>query len=302
FSHVIWETDDLVAYLAPNPWIPGSTILTRKSLSGVSSIFQLPTPDFVAMLQGARAVSNLLCQRLEVQRCAMVFNPTPDQPAQIRLLPLHGLDSKWQPHLASEEEFQTHNPGYCTSKSGPRWDDEALTQVLAKIRNGLPTPNAPSCFDIRGDHSNNNLFSQIVRGEQQQWRVWEDSEHVAFLTPYPNTPGLTVVVPRKHLSSDIFKVEDADYKDLILATYEVARLLEGGLRAQGVGLIFEGFEIDYAHAKLIPLLPSPDGTKPADLQAEFFHSYPGYVSSLDGPAADPETLKEIHSKITHCRP
>nr|XP_040047533.1 uncharacterized protein LOC120828190 [Gasterosteus aculeatus aculeatus] len=302
FSHVIWETDDLVAYLTPNPWIPGSTILTRKSLSGVSSIFQLPTPDFMAMLQGARAVSNLLCQRLEVQRCAMVFNPAPDQPAQIRLLPLHGLDSKWQPHLASEEEFQTHNPGYCTSKSGPRWDDEALTQVLAKIRNGLPTPNAPSCFDIRGDHSNNNLFSQIVRGEQQQWRVWEDSEHVAFLTPYPNTPGLTVVVPRKHLSSDIFKLEDADYKNLILATYKVARLLEGGLRAQGVGLIFEGFEIDYAHAKLIPLLPSPDGTKPADLQAEFFHSYPGYVSSLDGPAADPETLKEIHSKITHCRP
>ncbi|KAM8844366.1 uncharacterized protein AB9W97_022462 [Spinachia spinachia] len=302
FSHVIWETDDLVAYLAPNPWIPGSTILTRKSLSGVRSIFQLPTPDFSAMLQGARAVSNLLCQRLKVQRCALVFNPAPDQPAQIRLLPLHGLNSQWQPHLASEEEFQTHNPGYCTSKSGPRWNDEALTQVQAKIRNGLPTPNAPPCFDFFGDPSNDNLFSQIVRGEQQQWRVWEDSEHVAFLTPYPNTPGLTVVVPRKHLSSDIFKLEDADYKDLILATYKVARLLKGALRAQGVGLIFEGFEIDYAHAKLIPLLPSPDGTKPADLQPEFFHSYPGHVSSLDGPAADPEALKGIHSKITHCKP
>ncbi|XP_070778982.1 uncharacterized protein [Enoplosus armatus] len=302
FSDVIWETDELVAYLDPKPWIPGSTILTRKTLSGASSIFQLATPDFVAMLQGARAVSSLLCERLGVQRCALVFNPTPNQPAQIRLLPLHGLEPKWEPHLANEEEFHIYDPGYCTSKSGPRWDDEALAQVQAKIRNGLPTPNAPSCFDFFGDTSHDNLFSRIVRGEQQQWRVWEDSEHVAFLTPYPNTPGLSVVVPRKPLSSDIFKLEEADYKALILATYKVARLLEEALRAQGIALIFEGFEIDYAHAKLIPLLPSPDGTKPAELHPEYFQSYPGYVSSLNGPAADPDALKQIHSKITQCRP
>ncbi|XP_038593462.1 asparagine--tRNA ligase-like, partial [Micropterus salmoides] len=217
-------------------------------------------------------------------------------------LPLHGIEPKWQPHLANEEEFHTFHPGYCTSKSGPRWDDEALAQVQAKIRNGLPTPNAPPCFDFFGDASHDNLFSRIVRGEQQQWRVWEDSEHVAFLTPYPNTPGLTVVVPRKPLSSDIFKLQEADYKALILATYKVARLLEEGMRARGVALIFEGFEIDYAHAKLIPVLPSPDGTNPAELQPECFQSYPGYVSSLDGPAADPEALKKIHSKITECRP
>ncbi|XP_059203415.1 uncharacterized protein si:ch211-256m1.8 [Centropristis striata] len=302
FSDVIWETDELIAYLHPNPWTPGTTILTRKALSGASSVFQLATPDFVAMLQGARAVSSLLCERLGVQRCALVFNPTSDQPAQIRLLPLHGLEPKWQPHLASEEEFQTFDSGYCTSRSGPRWDDEALSQVQAKIRNGLPTPNAPSCFDFFGDASNDNLFSRIVRGEQQQWRVWEDSEHVAFLTPYPNSPGLTVVVPRKQLSSDIFKLEESDYKALILATYKVAKLLEEGMRARGVALIFEGFAIDYAHAKLIPLLPSPDGTKPAKLQPECFQSYPGYVSSLDGPTADPAALKKIHSQITQSRP
>lgn len=302
FSNVIWETDELVAYLDSNPWIPGSTILTRKTLSGASSIFHLATPDFVAMLQGARAVSSLLREQLGVQRCAMVFNPSPDHPAQIRVLPLHGLEPKWQPHLADEEEFHTYDPGYCTSKCGPHWDDEALTQVQAKIRSGLPTPNAPSCFDFFGDASNDNLFSRIVRGEQQQWRVWEDNEHVAFLTPYPNTPGLTVVVPRKPLSSDIFELEESDYNALILAIYKVARLLEEGMRARRVALIFEGFEIDYAHAKLIPLLPSPDGTKPAELQPECFQSYPGYVSSLNGPAADPEALKKIHLKITMCKP
>lgn len=302
YSNVIWETHDLVAYLNPKPWTPGSAILTRKTLSGASSIFQLALPDFVALLQGARAVSSLLCRRLGVQRCALVFNPTPGEPAHVRILPLHGLEPKWQPHLSSEEEFHTSNPGYCTSKSGPRWGDEALAEAQDQIRKGLPNPAAELCFDFHGDASCDNLFSRIVRGEQQQWRVWEDDQHVAFLTPYPNSQGFTVVVPRKPLSSDIFKLSEDDYKALILAVYKVAKLLENTMKTQNVALIFEGFEIDYVHAKLIPLLPSPDGSIPTQLQSEFHQRYPGYVSSLDGPAVDPGDIKKLHSRIVLCRP
>uniref|UniRef100_A0A7N6AWK4 HIT domain-containing protein n=1 Tax=Anabas testudineus TaxID=64144 RepID=A0A7N6AWK4_ANATE len=105
--------------------------------------------------------------------------------------------------------------------------------------------------------SHPGLFSRIVRGEEQQWRLWEDEGHVAFLTPFPNSPGFTVLVPRRPLTSDIFRLEKGDYESLVLAARKVSHLLEEGLGAWGVGLIFEGFEIDYAHAKLIPLfLPS----------------------------------------------
>ncbi|XP_029612966.1 uncharacterized protein LOC115196345 [Salmo trutta] len=301
YSNVIWETDKLVAHLHSNPWTPGATILTQKTLSGPSSIFQLAVPDFLELLQGARAVSNLLCERLGVQRCALVFNPHPETPAHIRVLPLHGLETNWCPHLTGEEDFQPYDPGYCSSKSGPRWEDADLDQVQAKIRDKLPTPNAPSCYDFLGNPSHNGLFCRIVRGEEQQWRVWEDSNHVAFLTPYPNTPGLTVLVPRKPLSSNIFCLEETDYTSLVLATRKVAGLLEEGMHARGVALIFEGFEIDYAHVKLIPLVP-PRGDKPAEVFPEYFQSYPGYVSSADGPPASPESLKEIHTKITLCRP
>ncbi|XP_037111702.1 uncharacterized protein LOC119125375 [Syngnathus acus] len=301
-SHVIWETDELLAYLNPNPWTPGSTILTRKTLSGTRSIFHLAEPDFVSLLQEAKSVSSILCGKLGVQRCALVFYPNPDQAAQIRLLPLHGLGSKWQPHLSSKEEFHSSNPGFCTSISGPRWDDEALDKVRNQIRSGLPTTNAPSSFEFSGTRFDTNLFSRIVRGEEQHWRVWEDSQHVAFLTPYPNTPGITIVVPRKPLPSDIFKLEESDYKALILATFKVAQLLEERMGAQSVALIFEGLEINYAHAKLIPQLPPPEGLQITKAQAEFFLKYPGYVSSLDGPAADPDALKRLHSKITECRP
>ncbi|CAL8304724.1 unnamed protein product [Merluccius merluccius] len=301
-SNVIWETDELVAHLNSKPWTPGETILTRKTLSGPSSIFQLALPDFVAMLKAAKTVSNLLCKRLGVQRCALVFNPTPDHPAQIKLLPLHGLEPNWHPYVSKQEDFNACDPGYCSSKNGPRLEDGLLDQVQAMVRDKLPTPNAPSCYDYFGDHSSDDLFSRIVRGEEQQWRVWEDSEHVAFLTPYPNTPGLTVVVPRKPLSSDILSLKDADYTALIQATYKVAKLLEEGMGARGVALIFEGFEIDYAHAKMIPQVPAPGGSKPEELQPEHFQSYPGYVSSLDGPAAKPEALEKIHSTITQCKP
>ncbi|XP_061703383.1 uncharacterized protein si:ch211-256m1.8 isoform X2 [Syngnathoides biaculeatus] len=300
-SNVIWEKDELVAYLNPNPWTPGSTVLTRKTLSGVQSVFHLAESDYVSLFQEAKSLSGTLCGKLGVQRCALVFYPNPKQSAQIRLLPLHGVGPKWQPHLASQEEFCSYSPGYYSSKSGPRWDDAALDKVQAQIRKASPTANAPPSFEYFGASSDDNLFSRIVRGEEQQWRVWEDSQHVAFLTPYPNTPGITVVVPRKPLPSDIFKLSDDDYKALISATYKVAQLLEEGLGTQYVALIFEGYQINYAHTKLVPVLPFTEGLKMATPQPEFFLKYPGYVSSLDGPAADPDELKTLHSKITQCQ-
>ncbi|KAK7926033.1 hypothetical protein WMY93_008343 [Mugilogobius chulae] len=301
-SHVIWESDEYVAYLHANPWMPGATVLTRKTLNGAESIFNLPLADYLTMLEAAKTVSNLLSQKLAVHRCSLVFYPSLHHPAQIRLLPLHGLSSKWQPCLADAEEFNAYDPGFCTSKSGPKWSTEELNKIQAKIRTGLPTPNAPPCFDFHGDPDHDNLFSRIVRGVQQQWRVWEDSEHVAFLTPYPNTPGITIVVPRKPLSSDIFTLENADYKALMLAVYKVARLVQEGMQARGVAMIFEGLEIDYAHAKLIPLLSAPKDTKPAKTQTESFETYPGYVTSVDGPCAESEILKTAHAKITNSTP
>jgi len=66
---------------------------------------------------------------------------------------------------------------------------------------------------------------------------------------------------------------------------------EGG-EAPGGGADLEGFEIDYAHAKLIPLfLPSPGGGA-ARPPARLSPTYPGYVTSEDGPEASRESLEE----------
>ncbi|XP_073708166.1 uncharacterized protein [Garra rufa] len=296
---VIWETSDLSAYLHSSPWTPGVAVVTHKSFSS-TSLFHLPEHAFLHLLLGARTVAHLLCESLAVRRCALVHTPQKRVGAELHVVPLHGLESDWKPHLAAEEDFQPYDPGYISSKSGPRWTDTDLEAIRSRIRARLPDPNAPASYTFLGDPSDPGLFPRIVRGEEKQWRVWEDDGHVAFLTPFPNTPGLTVLVPRKPLSSDIFRLEEGDYRRLALATRKVSGLLEAGLDAWGVGLIFEGFEIDYAHAKLIPLVSSPDEaemnlTCPA---LEFFDRYPGYVTSVNGPPASGESLQEISARIT----
>ncbi|XP_048846541.1 uncharacterized protein si:ch211-256m1.8 [Brienomyrus brachyistius] len=301
YSNVIWETDKLVAYLHSEPWTPGATILTQKNPNMPNSIFHLPEQEFLELLLGAKTVANLLCEQLEVQHCALVFKPQPERAAHIRLLPLHGLEPNWKPHLAEEMNFQYYDPGYCTSKNGPLCEDAELKKVQAKIRSYLSTPDTPPSYKFLGDPSHDNLFSRIVRGEEKQWRVWESSEHVAFLTPFPSAPGFTVLVPRRPLPSNIFCLEEDDYKALVLASREVAHLLKKAMGAHGVALIFEGYEIDYAHAKLIPLLSPPENFHLSSIP-QFCSTYQGYVTSADGPLATPDSLKEIQSKVTRCKP
>ncbi|XP_061840498.1 uncharacterized protein [Nerophis lumbriciformis] len=302
--HIIWESERLVAYLHPRPWTPGCVILERRTprtLAG--SIFHLEEAEYLSWMLGARDVAKLLCDKLLVQRCALVARPLVDKPAQIRVVPLHGLDAQWQPLLAGEEEHNSHDPGYTTSKTAPRWSDSHLTEIQSRIRAKLPNPDAPPNLTFLGDNQlHPGLFPRIVRGEEPQWRVWEDEGHVSFLTPFPNAPGFTVLVPRRPLTSDIFRLDKSDYEGLVVAARKVSHLLEKGLGAWGVGLIFEGFEIDYAHAKLIPLLQLPSSTEKDHAAASgnhrFYPLYPGFVTSEDGPEASLESLDKMHAKIT----
>ncbi|XP_077575674.1 uncharacterized protein LOC144198498 isoform X1 [Stigmatopora nigra] len=300
---VIWESKHLVAHLHPRPWTPGSVILERRVPGTVAeSIFHLEEAEYLSWMLGAKAVAQLLCDRLKVQRCALIARPHVDKPAQIRILPLHGLDAEWRPHLAGDEEHHSHDPGYCTSKTAPRWSDTHLNEIKAKIRAQLPEPDAsPNLTYLGDDPSDPGLFPRIIRGDESQWRLWEDDNHVSFLTPFPNSPGFTVLVPRRPLPSDIFKLGDSDYEGLVMAARKVSHLLKKSLGAWGVGLIFEGFEIDYAHAKLIPLrraLSSGDGHLGTSQGSAYFFSYPGFVSSEDGPEVSRESLEEMHAKIS----
>lgn len=155
-------------------------------------------------------------------------------------------------------------------------------------------------YNFNGGNDDANLFARIVRGEVDQWRIWESATHVAFLTPFPNTTGYTVLVPRRHLDSNILRLDDTDFYDLANAIHEVSSLLKSALRVKRVGIIFEGMEIDYTHAKLVPIIENGP-IKTTNTADTFSESYLGYISSKPGPSVPTRSLQSMQEAISKAR-
>jgi histidine triad (HIT) family protein len=145
----------------------------------------------------------------------------------------------------------------------------------------------------------NCLFCNIVNGEHPSWIIWEDPHHIAFLTPYPNTPGFTVVATKQHLDSNIFNLPNHELHSLIDAAGMVSKLLNTTLDVKRSALIAEGMGINHAHIKLVPLYGIPEGDwEPINSTMDItFTTYPGYVSSHDGPRAENSELDRIANLI-----
>src|SRR3989344_2772248 len=127
------------------------------------------------------------------------------------------------------------------------------------------------------------VFCKIVAGNAPAHVIWEDEKHLAFLSIFPNTPGFTLVIPKKHYSSYAFEANDTVLTDLILATKKVALLLDSAFEDVGrTGMFFEGFGVDHLHSKLFPMHGTANMAewKPIESDMEiFFDQYPDYLSS-----------------------
>ena len=146
------------------------------------------------------------------------------------------------------------------------------------------------------------IFDKIVRGEMQSYKIWEDDDHLAFLTPFPNTPGFTVLIPKTNIGDYVFALSDEQYGNLLNATKMVAKILEKALDAPRVALIFEGTGVAYVHAKLIPL--HGELAAKTDVwsdHTEFTEAYKGFLTTAEGPLRDESRLKESQKKIIACQ-
>jgi diadenosine tetraphosphate (Ap4A) HIT family hydrolase len=144
------------------------------------------------------------------------------------------------------------------------------------------------------------IFCKIVKGEMPCHKIWEDENHLAFLSIFPNTEGFSVVVTKQHYPSYVFDLDDKVLKDLVLAAKKVAKLLDAKLDDVGrTGLIFEGFGVDHLHAKLFPMHGTEQGKwKPIKSKIDkYFDKYEGYISSHDHQRADDEKLSKLAKKI-----
>ncbi len=140
------------------------------------------------------------------------------------------------------------------------------------------------------------LFCSIVKGDIPSAKVWEDDEFLAFLDAFPNTPGMTLVVPKEHHPSDILELEDEFVQRYFLAAKRTARLLKKALGVKRVALVVEGLGVNHAHFKLYPMHGLEAGRGESKEEA-FFETYPGYITTLCGPPVDSEELQKLAAEI-----
>lgn len=146
------------------------------------------------------------------------------------------------------------------------------------------------------------VFCKIVAGDIPSYKIWESETHLAFLTPWGNTDGFSVVIPKQHAGSYLFEVDEQVMHSTIDAAKQVALQIDRAFEDVGrCGLIFEGFGVDHLHAKLSPM----HGTgNMAEWRAiisndmkDFYEQYPGYISSHDSVEMSQEKLEQIAEKI-----
>lgn len=142
------------------------------------------------------------------------------------------------------------------------------------------------------------LFCRVVSGQEAAWAVWEDGRHLALLSPFPTMRGETVVIPKEHLSDNVFLLDRVSYQGLMYAVKEVAGLLMEALNVSRCALVFEGTGVQHVHAKLYPLEGRLAGARRVwpDFSVHF-RTYQGWLCTAPGPRWADDDLKALADLI-----
>lgn len=144
------------------------------------------------------------------------------------------------------------------------------------------------------------IFCLIAEGKAPSHKIWEDEEHLAFLGIFPNTKGMTVVIPKKHVESYIFDVPEETMIKLTKAARKVGKLLDEKLAtSMRTAMVFEGFGVNHLHAKLYPLHGDKNKKwEPIEKEIDkFFEKYEGYISTHEHKRAADKELAELAEMI-----
>lgn len=100
------------------------------------------------------------------------------------------------------------------------------------------------------------LFCKIAHGEISSAKIYEDDTVVAFLDIIPNTPGHTLVIPKKHFEN-VFDIDDITLEKVFVTGKKIAHQVTEKLGAMGVHLANNnGFHasqvVPHFHLHIIP--------------------------------------------------
>lgn len=142
-----------------------------------------------------------------------------------------------------------------------------------------------------------SLFEKLADNEIPSWKIWENETHMAFLTPFPNTTGVTVVAPKKNIGDDAFELKNEDYQELMSVAKKIAMALKKALKVSRVALVIEGLGVPHVHIKLFPLHGDLENSENWQANQRFFPEYVGYLVTNNGPKMSDEELGNLQAKI-----
>lgn len=100
----------------------------------------------------------------------------------------------------------------------------------------------------------NCLFCNIINGNINSYKIYEDDLVLAFLDINPKTPGHTLIIPKKHFQ-DINDIEDVYLKQILKIAKKLNEVLTKNLHCDGITLMQNNGlsqEIKHFHLHLIP--------------------------------------------------
>ncbi len=96
----------------------------------------------------------------------------------------------------------------------------------------------------------NCIFCKIVTGEVPCYKVYEDTECLAFLDVKPHAKGHTVVIPKKHGES-VFDLSEQTVKAVMMATMHAMKRISDVLSPDGFNV---GWNHNTAGGQVVPHL------------------------------------------------
>ncbi|RNI27433.1 HIT family protein [Rufibacter immobilis] len=96
------------------------------------------------------------------------------------------------------------------------------------------------------------IFSKIISGEIQAYKVLEDDRFLAFLDVFPLVKGHTLVIPKEPVDY-IFDMDPEALADLHKFSQKVAAGVKKAIPCKKVGVAVIGLEVPHAHVHLIPM-------------------------------------------------
>jgi len=138
------------------------------------------------------------------------------------------------------------------------------------------------------------IFCKIVAGEIPSYKIYEDDDFIGILDVFPNTKGMTLVIPKEHYDSYAFEMPEEIYTKFFLTAKRLGKVIDEKLGVVRTALVMEGMGVNHAHIKLYPLHGLDKDFKPVNSgEPKFYEKYQGSLSTAMGPKASDEVLKEV---------